>query len=221
MIDVPIFSAESCSVITGDKTILAPISFSIGVGDFVAITGPSGSGKSTLLQLLLGFMPTSTGQLLFKGQELTISLLSELRSQTAVVFQEPVLDGQNVYDALIQPFSYKHNHLAKPQAAQLKAEMQAVGLDDIELNQTVTTLSGGEKQRLALVRALLLSRPILILDEISSALDSVNRDRIHKLLAQRKHTVIAVSHDPVWLQRSSSILELQAFKKELNHVGYC
>jgi ABC-type iron transport system FetAB ATPase subunit len=209
-----LFSLDNCSVKSGDKTILAPLSFTVDTGDFVTITGPSGVGKTTLLQLLLGFVPPSTGRVRFRGQPLVPSLLKPLRRETAVVFQEPVLNGQTVRGFLLQPFSYKQNRDMLPSAERIASELAIVGLGQIELEGPVKTLSGGEKQRLALVGALLLDRPVLILDEVTSALDRSYRDRVQETLFEREATVIAVSHNAGWIKHSPRVLQLRAAGKE-------
>ncbi len=209
-----LFSLDNCSVKSGDKTILAPFSLSVDTGEFVTITGPSGAGKTTLLQLLLGFVPPSSGQVLFRGQPLVPSLVKALRRETAVVFQEPILNGQTVREFLLHPFSYKQNRTALPADDRIASELAIAGLEQIDPEGPVATLSGGEKQRVALVGALLLDRPVLVLDEVTSALDRSHRDRVQETLFERGATVIAVSHNAGWIKRSPRVLQLQAAEKE-------
>jgi ABC-type iron transport system FetAB ATPase subunit len=150
----------------------------------------------------------------FRGQPLVPSLLKPLRRETAVVFQEPVLNGQTVREFLLQPFFYKQNRDMLPSAERIASELAIVGLGQIELEGPVKTLSGGEKQRLALVGALLLDRPVLILDEVTSALDRSYRDRVQETLFEREATVIAVSHNAGWIKHSPRVLQLRAAGKE-------
>jgi ABC-type multidrug transport system ATPase subunit len=209
-----LFSLDNCSVKSGGKTILAPFSLTIDTGEFVTITGPSGAGKTTLLQLLLGFVPPSSGQVLFRGQPLVPSRVKAMRRETAVVFQEPVLNGQTVREFLFHPFSYKQNRAALPSDDRIASELAIVGLGQIDPQGPVKTLSGGEKQRVALVGALLMDRPLLILDEITSALDRSHRQQVQAALFERRATVIAVSHNAGWIKRSPRVLQLQAAEKE-------
>ncbi len=214
MITSTIFSLDNCSVTSGEKPLLAPLSFTVETGEFVTITGPSGVGKTTLLQLLLGFVPPSTGQMRFRNRPLGPPLLKELRRQTAVVFQEPVVNGHTIRGFLHHPFSYKQNRAALPDPGRIASELAMVGLGQIDLDGPVETLSGGEKQRVALVGALLLDRPVLVLDEVTSALDGSHRDRVQKTLIERGSTVVTVSHDPAWIERSPRVLQLQVTGKE-------
>lgn len=204
----PIYSLKGCGVSFRENVLFSDLSFDIHEGDFLTITGPSGSGKSTLLQILLGFKAPDTGKVYFFGSSLTSKRLHELRKRVAVVFQEPTLSEETVRQVLLAPFQYKQNHDKRPTAQILITELETVGLTANYLDKEVATLSGGEKQRLALVRALLLQRPILILDEISSALDEANRDTVFSLLKSRNQTTVVVSHDRSWVEKSSRVLTL-------------
>lgn len=203
-----LFSLRNAMVQIETKTILAPLSLDINSGDFLTITGPSGSGKSTLLQVLLGFRPLSKGNVLFQGNALEIKEIQKLRTMTSVVFQEPMLFGETIEDALRAPQQYKQNH-----SLQISEEKIEDTLHKLEIKHSVDheiqNLSGGEKQRIALARALIFDRPILVLDEITSALDEANRDLVFKILQEQKRTVICVSHDPKWISLSPSLLKLK------------
>lgn len=204
-----LFHIDNCSVKIDGKTILTPLTLDILKGDFVTITGASGSGKSTLLQLLLGFREPSQGKISYLEVPIKGSQLSKLREDVAVVFQEPPLSGTTVEEVLLLPFSYKCNKKNHPDTEEVVRTLKSVGLSEALLKQSPSNLSGGEKQRIALVRALLLNRPILILDEISSALDAQNRDTIHRLLSSPKRTVIVVSHDKEWIEKSAKVVTLE------------
>lgn len=204
-----LFRVENCSVTIADKTILTPLSIDINRGDFLTITGESGTGKSTLLQLILGFREPTNGTITYLGKKLIGKQLDRLRSDTAVVFQEPPLSGESIEEILLLPFSYKKNRGHTPSKETLEQTLISVSLPTSILKQRPEVLSGGEKQRIALARALLLNRPILVLDEISSALDAQNRDRIFQLLQKNSQTVIVVSHDKEWIEKSTKLLTLK------------
>lgn len=204
-----LFKAENCSVTVEGKTILAPLSISINRGDFLTITGESGTGKSTLLQVILGFREPSAGTITYCGKNIEGKQLEKLRSDVSVVFQEPPLSGETVEEVLLLPFTYKKNRGQRPDKEALEESLISVGLATELLTQDPTVLSGGEKQRIALARALLLQRPVLVLDEISSALDAQNRDRIFTLLKEHSQTVIVVSHDTEWIAKSTNLLTLK------------
>lgn len=206
---IPVFQIEKCAQSFKEKKLFHNLSFTVNSGDFFTISGPSGSGKSTLLQILLGFREPQEGRVRFKGDELAGTTLKKLRSQVAVVFQEPRLLEDSVEEALLAPFHFKQNRTSKPSVEEMQAELKAVGLPEEYLIKEITKLSGGEKQRVALVRALLLKRPVLILDEISSALDVGSRDTIFAYLKQKSTTTIVVSHDKEWIKNSPQVLDLE------------
>ena len=210
----PIFSVMNCAVKSGERTILAPLSFEVDEGDFITVTGASGSGKSTLLQFLLGFLAPSYGQFMFRQEVLTPTRLNQLRLETAAVFQEPLLLGDTVREALLKPFTYCCNRGVSLSHDRIASELRTVGLLHLDLNLPVTQLSGGEKQRVALTTALLLNRPVLLVDEVTSALDANHRDRVQSHLIGRGITVVAVSHDPTWIERSPKVVKLLANEQE-------
>lgn len=211
---VTVFSVLGCAVTSGGRTILAPLSFQVDEGDFMTITGPSGSGKSTLLQLLLGFLAPTAGQVLFRRAALTPARLSQLRLESAAVFQEPLLQGNTVQEALLKPFTYSCNRGVSPSPDRVTSELRSVGLSHLDLNLPVTRLSGGEKQRVALATALLLNRSVLIVDEVTSALDASLRMKVQSHLIERGITVVSVSHDPTWIARSQRVVKLSAHELE-------
>lgn len=187
------FSYENSSQVA-----LEDVSFSIEAGETVAIVGKSGSGKSTLVQLLLRFMEASNGRIAINGIDARDYPLARLRSLIAVVWQETYLFYGTVADNL---------RLAKPEATygEMEAAAQAANAHvfimalpqgyETVIGERGTTLSGGEKQRLAIARALLKDAPFLILDEAASSVDSANemaiQDGLERLMINRTTLVIA------------------------------
>ncbi len=204
-----IFGLENCGVSIGNKVILAPQTFSVNDGDFITISGRSGAGKSTLLQLFLGFMQPTTGRIFFRGQSMACIEVNRLREDIAVVFQEPVLMGDHVFDVIYEPFSYKLNHNIRPAKKVVDDWFEKFELN-IGLETKIAGISGGEKQRIALIRALLMQRSILILDEVTSALDDVHRALVFDIISKSGMTVISVSHDSVWIDNSPKNIVLEA-----------
>jgi putative ABC transport system ATP-binding protein len=207
-INKAVYSLQGVGVSIGETILLSPVNLQIEQGDFLTIAGPSGSGKSTLLQVLLGFTEPTMGSVFFEGQLVGSKILPYLRSQLAVVFQEPVLAGDTVLSALQEPFTYKANAHLQWNQKSCDVLLEQLGLQRVALNDTVKNLSGGEKQRLALIRALMLGRPILLLDEVTSALDGNYRDIVQNILLERQITVIAVSHDTHWIANSPKVFTL-------------
>jgi len=154
------------------------LSFSALPGEVTAVSGQSGAGKSTLLDLIAGFLVPSGGSLELDGRDL-LPLPPEERP-VSILFQSETLfehltAARNVELGLPRG-------TPTPERGRLVADALAeVGLPDA-LNQRAETLSGGEKQRVALARTLLRNRPVLLLDEPFSALDDETRGTIRKLV---------------------------------------
>jgi ABC-type lipoprotein export system ATPase subunit len=172
----------------------------IQAGEYVAISGPSGSGKSTLLHMLGGLDVPSEGEVLFRGARLgTIVDLDQYRSQqVGFIFQAfhllPTLRAvENVQVAMLA-LNKRANHRAE-RAAALLDEM---GLRD-RMNHYPNELSAGERQRVAIARALANDPTILLADEPTGNLDSVNSAHIMEILRgiqqQRGMTLVIVTHE--------------------------
>jgi ATP-binding cassette subfamily B protein len=178
---------------------LAGATIEIGRGQFVALVGPSGSGKSTILNLLLRFYDPSSGTITFDGCDLRAATQESLRGQMGIVFQENLLFNVSIRENL---------RLADPQATdeQIETAARAAEIHDFvdslpERYETVAgergaRFSGGQRQRLALARALVRNPPILLLDEATSALDPSTEAAVNQTLLHvaRGRTVISVTH---------------------------
>ena len=154
------------------------LSFAAAPGEITAISGQSGSGKSTLLDLVAGFLTPESGSLTLDGRDL-IPLPPEARPVSILFQSETLFDhlsaGRNI--ALGLP---KRTPRAEADR-RIAAALAEVGLPGIEA-QPAATLSGGEKQRVALARTLLRNRPVLLLDEPFSALDDSTRNAMRQLV---------------------------------------
>ncbi len=165
------------------KPILEDISFKIPAGRKVAVVGPSGSGKSTLLSLLMRFYDVDSGSVLLDGIDIRELKQSSLRRQIGIVFQETFLFYGTIWDNLhfVNPHAQDHDILEACRAADI--------LDSIEempdgfntrVGERGVTLSGGQKQRLAIARVFVKNPKIVILDEATSAVDTVTEFEIQK-----------------------------------------
>ncbi|MBD1401696.1 ABC transporter ATP-binding protein [Pelovirga terrestris] len=179
------------------STLFSNLSLTLEPGEKLLIKAPSGFGKSTLLRALLGFVPISAGSISIFGNELTSRSAWQLRSRMAYVDQEPDLGDDSVETVFSRPFSYKRNRHLHLTSRRITELMSQLGLPDSLRSKKITTLSGGEKQRIALISALLLEREILLLDEPTSALDEKTTLSVARLLREMKElTILAISHDP-------------------------
>ena len=215
----------------GDRMILKDITFDLKSGDCVAIVGPSGSGKSTIVNLIPRLWDVTSGSVTFDGTDVRDLTLHSLRDEVGVVTQETYLFNGTIRDNLLY---------AKPDATEeemidalKKANIydlilrQPEGLDTPVGNRGLK-LSGGEKQRISIARALLKDPALLIFDEATSALDSISEaaiqaaieplieERTSILIAHRLSTILAA--DEILVVKDGQIVE-RGQHKDLVHAG--
>lgn len=185
------------------RPILNSLSFTIEPGQRVAIVGSSGAGKSTLARLLYRFYDLQSGQILLDGQDIRSVTLDSLRRNIAIVPQDTVLFNQSIRANI----AYGRPDTSDADIdADIDAAIDAAHLRDFisQLPQGDATLvgerglkvSGGEKQRIAIARALLKRSPLLIFDEATSALDSHSEQAVMAAIraASRQHTALVIAH---------------------------
>jgi putative ABC transport system ATP-binding protein len=194
------------------QVLFKDLTLSVSKGSKVLVSGPSGSGKSTLLKSLLGFTQASSGRILLDGTELSAATVWRLRRSLAYVAQEPDLGAGTVQEILERPYAYHANRPMRRQLACLPDCLAQFHLTPDVLAKGIASLSGGEKQRIALISAVLLDRPIYFLDEVTSALDrSCKQAALDFFLGDNDRTVLLVSHDPDVQQRVDQVIDLGVF----------
>ena len=185
-----------------DAPVLSDISFSIPKGSSVAFVGPSGCGKSTIISLIQRIYKPESGEVLMDGTNVQSVNLDSYRSLLGAVNQEPCMFSGTIRENLVMGLDREVSE------AELKdACTQALCMDFInemvdgfetDLGSTGKSISGGQKQRLALARAILRNPHVLLLDEATSALDSENQDKfleaLEKWRSTHSCTVITVAH---------------------------
>jgi len=184
----------------GDKEVLRGISLRIPVGARVAFVGPSGSGKTTLVDLLCGFYRPTSGEVYVDGEPLSAIDPVSYRRLLGIVPQDGVLFHATLWENLTYGTEGPPDEARLWQALEMAQARSFVE----ELPEGLHTLvgergqrfSGGQRQRLALARALYRQPQLLILDEATSALDSESEARIHQALAElpRTYTLILIAH---------------------------
>ncbi len=197
------------------EDILKDINLTIKKGELVAIVGPTGSGKSTLVNLIPRFYDASSGNVTFDGINVREVSFKSLRGQVGIVTQEAILFNDTVRNNIAYgTFDASTEQIA--QAAQMAfanhfIEKMPSGYDTM-VGDRGFRLSGGEKQRLTIARAILKNPPILILDEATSALDSESekfvQDALDSLMKGR--TVVAIAHRLSTIMRADKIVVLEA-----------
>ncbi|WP_329430674.1 ABC transporter ATP-binding protein/permease [Streptosporangium sp. NBC_01495] len=204
---------ESVAFRHGDRTVIDDLSLSVPAGQRLAVVGPSGAGKSTLLQLLARFYDVDEGVVRVGGVDVRAIRTEVLMEQIAIVFQDVYLFDGTIEDNV---------RLGRPDAdeAEVRAAATAARLDEVigrlpggwatNVGEGGALLSGGERQRVSIARALLKDAPVVLLDEVTSALDPVNETAVHegieRLMAGR--TVVMVAHRMRTVQRADRVVFL-------------
>ena len=215
----------------GERKILKDISFTLRSGDCIAIVGPSGSGKSTIVNLIPRLWDATEGQVLFDGTDVRDWTLHSLREEVGVVTQETYLFNGSIRDNLLyaKPEATEEEMIEACRKANILdfIQRQPEGLDTLVGNRGLK-LSGGEKQRISIARALLKDPALLIFDEATSALDSISEAAIQKainplieertsiLIAHRLSTILAA--DEILVVRDGEIVE-RGTHRELVKAG--
>jgi putative ABC transport system ATP-binding protein len=191
---------------------LRDVSVILPPGQFVGIMGPSGSGKSSLLYVLAGLKPPTEGSARFGGiayrQRPARDVAKLRRERFGFVFQQPFLlpyltAAENVLVAAV-----KQNSAARERAQALLGEL---GLEEGQGSKMPPQLSGGEKQRVAVARAMMNDPDVIFADEPTAALDHANGHRVVDALARwrEKGTIVVVTHDPEMVADADTVLYLR------------
>jgi ATP-binding cassette subfamily B protein len=193
--------------------VLSNVDLRIEKGEWLGIVGPSGAGKTTLINLIAGLIAPSDGQYCVNGKKSTTFAADEWARSFAIVSQDPILlratIGENI--AFYRNAS-KQEIVFAAEMAGIRSEVESMvdGFDTM-VGDGAASMSGGQRQRVSLARALLKAPGVLILDEITSALDQQNAELIEARLSELPSStiVIVVSHRPTLLKRCNRFLILQ------------
>ena len=207
-------AAEKVSFSYGQEQVLKDLSLEILRGEILGVVGRSGSGKSTLLKLLMRFWEADRGRVTVSGREVGQINTDNLRDMESYVTQETQLFHETILENLL---------IAKPEATRQQVEEACkkasvhdfiISLPqgyDTQVGELGDTLSGGERQRLGLARAFLHDAPLLLLDEPTSNLDSLNEAVILRSLHQEKEdrTVVLVTHRKSTVSQANRIINVE------------
>ncbi len=205
-----ILRLEGVGFKTDDAVILNNIDLRIRAGEFKLITGPSGCGKSTLLKIIASLLSPTSGEIFFNDTDITTLSPENYRQQVSYCAQTPALFGDSVYDNLVFPWQIRNK---QPDPKALIADLERFGLADYTLEKSINELSGGEKQRVSLIRNLQFLPQVLLLDEITSALDESNKrnvnEIIHRYATEKGIAILWVTHDQNEIAHADEVITLQ------------
>jgi polar amino acid transport system ATP-binding protein len=196
--------------------VLRDVSLQVRKGEILSVIGPSGSGKSSLLRVLIGLLPPSAGQIVLDGEPIDYASRrhrQRVRDRLAIVFQQFNL-FQNMTalrNVTVTPVKIRGEARAKAQA-RAEALLRRVGLAD-KFNSYPDELSGGQQQRVAIARALALEPEILLLDEVTSALDPEMVNEVLDAIRALSHdgiTMIIVSHEMAFVREVADRVVMMA-----------
>jgi ATP-binding cassette subfamily B protein len=216
-----------------DRALIDGVTLKIQAGEFIAIVGPSGAGKKTLMSLLCRFYDPSEGAVRIDGQDLRTIKQRCFRRQIGVVFQDALLFNETVRANLAY---------GRPEASQAEIESAArtaqahafirrlpAGYDTV-IGERGNRLSAGERQRLAIARALLMDPPVLVLEEPTASLDAESEAMVHEALQHltRGRTTLTIAHrlttavsaDRVVVLRDGRVVEQGPHFELMSRQGY-
>ena len=210
-------SVQNVSKQFGSREIFKDLSFDIEENEFVALVGPSGSGKSTILNMI-GLLDTvDSGKILINGK-----VLPKVNSQSAAHYRRNVINYLFQSNALISTSSVKDNLMLamtfsnfsrQEKEQRIKETLEFVGLQN-RLNSKINELSGGEQQRIAIVRAILKPGDIVLADEPTGSLDPEMSqkafDLIRTLRDQFGKTILVVTHNMEQARQCDRIISLES-----------
>jgi len=210
------------------------ISFHVKTGETIAFVGPSGAGKSTLMKLLVGLYWPDRGEIYFNGQPSALIRFNPLRRQIGIVTQDPQLFSGTLRENLLFVMADATEEQMKDALHKASCDgilgRSALGLDAY-IGEGGMMISGGEKQRISIARALLRHPRLLIFDEATSALDSLteeeitntirdistSRDQISILIAHRLSTILHA--DVIYVMEAGKIVETGSHQSLLDQKG--
>ena len=178
-----------------DKTIIRDVSLAVNEGDYLTIVGPSGSGKSTLLKLCSDLISPTFGSITYNGRNLTAIDPESYRKEVGYCFQRPYLFAKTVRRNILFPYDIRG---MKPDMERINLLFDLLHMPMEYFERHNDELSGGEMQRICLIRSLIFEPKVLLLDEVTSALDSFNTAIVEQVideLYKNGITIVSITHN--------------------------
>jgi len=178
-----------------NNKILKNINIDVEQGDCISIVGSSGGGKSTFLKICADLLPITKGDIYYRGTNYKECNPLDLRKKISYCTQSPYLFGDRVFENLEFPFKMHNENINNSRIFEL---LEKFNLDKGILEKSINSLSGGEKQRVAIVRNLIYIPDVLLLDEATSALDKLNAQIVEQYIRDINNqgvTILWVTHN--------------------------
>ncbi len=202
---------QNIDLSVGQRQILKDVSLQIAKGGRLLIRGDSGTGKSTILRLILGLVQPDNGRVIIDQKVQNKHNIWSQRLKMAYVSQDMQLGRGKTESFIKEVFSYRNNRHLVYDRKELAKYFDLFGMNGVGPEHRLEDLSGGELQRVAIITALLLKRPIYLLDEITSALDANLKAKITgHFLSMKNATLVIVSHDQHWYEHDIQTLTLDS-----------
>lgn len=203
-----ILSVQNLSISYDNKSIIKDLSFDVAENEKICIKGVSGKGKSSLFNAILGFIIPVSGTIKLFDRELNSENINFFRKNIAWLPQQMEF-ASTVKEFIELPESLLANKIQKNENLSIQYLLKTFLLDEKILENTMQKVSGGEKQRLGLINALMLNRKLLLLDEPVSSLDTDSKNAVMDyLFSQKDITIVSTSHDNEWIGRCDRVVEI-------------
>ena len=186
---------RNLSLRLNEQTIISRLNFRISSGEKILLKGPSGSGKTSILHLIMGFIPPTDGELIWKLADYNKLNISTIRRDIAWVPQNfSHLGSDSALSHIDNIFNYQINKASRPSLNYIRSIAELLDLTPEHLKKKFSQLSGGEAQRIAILTAILLNRELTLMDEPTSALDYRTADKAMNLIINSTKALICISH---------------------------
>ena len=186
---------RNLSLRLNEQTIISRLNFRISTGEKILLKGPSGSGKTSILHLIMGFIPPTDGELIWKLADYNKLNISTIRRDIAWVPQNfSHLGSDSALTHIDNIFNYQINKASRPSLNYIRSIAELLDLTPEHLKKKFSQLSGGEAQRIAILTAILLNRELTLMDEPTSALDYRTADKAMNLIINSTKALICISH---------------------------
>lgn len=206
-----ILKVNNLNIAYNNHIVIRDFSMQLRRGEMVAITGASGSGKSSLLRALMGFVPLTSGEIIFDGAQMHKGQMEKLRRHTAFLPQDLSFPCEWVSEVLETPFLFKNNKNTTVTKEMWHEAFECVGLDNRIMDKRLNEISGGQRQRMLFAVIAMLDKELILLDEPTSSLDSESATLVTKFIkdmCKRGKTVLAVTHDKHFAEECDRIINI-------------